>query len=255
MPSQGGVEPVVAPEELAAADERRRAEDAAFDGLLGLPLETLLVLRRPGGREQRARVEPELLEQRADHLRLRDLAILREVRVVHRAHEARRPGLVAAEERDPCGEEAIAREPGRRAERQPAGGADAGEIAPHVAPLHRVDVEGRVVPALGAEDRSEQERLPGERHVCRLCGCLHPHGGRIGVRARELEPELDRGHPAVATRPAPAIQGIRTAVSRAAWSWWWGRGWSSSPGWWSGIACSSCSCCWWRSCWWWSSSW
>src|SRR5262245_56565408 len=116
MPVQSGVEAVVAPEQLAAADERRRPEDAAFDRLLGLPLEALLVLWRLGGREHRPRIEPELLEQPADHLRLRDLAIVCEVRVVHRAHEARQPRLVAAEERDPCGEEAVAWKPGGRTE-------------------------------------------------------------------------------------------------------------------------------------------
>src|SRR5262245_41250392 len=90
MPGQGGIEPVVAPEQLLPADERRRPEDAALDRLLGLLPEALLVVGRLGGGQQRGGVEPEPREQRADHLRLRDLPVIREVRVVHRAHEARR---------------------------------------------------------------------------------------------------------------------------------------------------------------------
>ena len=47
-------------------------------------------------------------------------------------------------------------------------GADALEVAPHVAALGGIDVERRVAPALGGENRAEQKRPPSEVDAARL---------------------------------------------------------------------------------------
>src|SRR5262249_26847509 len=51
-------------------------------------------------------------------------------------------------------------------------------------------------PPLRREDGTEEKRPPDERHACGACDRLDPHRGRIGIRAGELEPELERrAHP------------------------------------------------------------
>src|SRR4029453_13361679 len=91
-PGERGLEPVVAPEELALAHEARRPEDAEGLRLLALRAKLRLGRLAPRCLEDRARRAAGPLEARRDHGRLGDLPFPRAARLVDGAHEAREPG-------------------------------------------------------------------------------------------------------------------------------------------------------------------
>src|SRR5262249_53329836 len=99
--------------------------------------------------------------------------------------------------------------------------ADALQIAPHVAPLRGIDVEGGVVPSLQPEDRTEQERLPGQRHAGGARRVLDAHRGGRGGAARELRASHRAGPPGPAGRgrPPPTQGGGWTTSRTDSWSW------------------------------------
>lgn len=72
--------------------------------------------------------------------------------------------------------------------------ADAFEIAPHVMPLGRIDIEGRVIPTLGLENRSKQKWTPNDRNARPPRDVFDAQSGRVGIAAGKLEPELDGFH-------------------------------------------------------------
>src|SRR5437899_9950733 len=185
------LEPVVAPEELVADHGRRRAEDAEGDRPLRLGAETRLRLGRPGGFDQRAARAPERVEDGGDRFGARDVAVLGEVGVEYGAHEVAAPELGRRRAGHARDEQARAREDARAAEGQPVLRAQARQVAPHVTALRRVEVEGRVVPALALEHGPEEEGLPLDPYPQTSRERLDPLHGRIGVGAGELEPELE----------------------------------------------------------------
>jgi hypothetical protein len=126
----------------------------------------------------------------ADHLRFGDVQVFGKVGAHHGAGKIAHPRLVGAEQRHPRGEQAAARKARRHLEGQAVALGQPRQVAPHVAALGRIDVEGRVVPAERQEHRAEQERAP--RHLdAGLAGQrLDAHHRKIGVGAGEFEPEL-----------------------------------------------------------------
>mgnify|MGYP003693724779 CR=1 FL=1 len=74
----------------------------------------------------------------------------------------------------------------------PLGGAGARYRAPCCGPW-RIKIEGRRGPALGVEDRPEQERLPGDLHAGGRGQRLDAHGREVGIGGGEVVPELEPG--------------------------------------------------------------
>ena len=99
-------------------------------------------------------------------------------------------GVSFERERHPRGEQARLRERFGPLERDAHRAAGSLEVAPHVAPLGGIDVEGRVAPALREEDRPKQERAPVKADASLVGKLGDAQRGRIGIGARELIPEL-----------------------------------------------------------------
>ena len=156
-------EAIVAPEELVADDEARRAEDAEANapprsGGAGAPCSPACADSRTGRRR------PERLEDVADD---RGVAMSRSSAKLARVDPPRRTPRATARLRRAHATRAASRplrgnRDGRRSAR-PSARAKALHVAPHVAALHGIEVERRIVPALGLKDRPEQERPPVDR--------------------------------------------------------------------------------------------
>ena len=184
-PGECVLEAVVAPEQLARDDEARRAEQPRLAGPLGLPAQCLLAVRRAGSGQQRAG------QQFGDHLLGADVPVIGEIGLHHASAELADPGLVLAEAGHPGGQQSVARKHAGTLQAQAVAFAQALEIAPHVAPLRRVDVERRIVPAKAHEYRAQQERAPCHVDLGGGRQCLDAHHRQVGIGARELVPELD----------------------------------------------------------------
>lgn len=144
--------------------------------------------------EHLVRGQIERLEE-LDHGRaLRDVAIPAEVRHEDRANELPGPRLVRVRGRDPQRQRREARKRRRPLPRQPELRGEPFHVAPHVLAAPRVQIEMRVVPALQREDRPERERLPRQFHAGVAAHRLDTHRRDVRVRAREVEPELERIH-------------------------------------------------------------
>ena len=188
-------QPVIAPEQLLADGEGRRAEQAARCRLLGLAPERVLVPRRIRRGERRLRIDAEPGENGAKRRILADVLLPGVVRGEHGAGEGGRPALSLAGKREPRGLQPALRKLRRRQiEGQTLGLADARQVAPHIAALGGEDVEGRVVPALRLEDRAEQEGSPAHANSGLRRQPPDAHGGRVGIGAAELVPELQFAH-------------------------------------------------------------
>ena len=126
--------------------------------------------------------------------------------------EFRPPGRRVVEASDAGGEQAAARELRRPPQRDSFGGAKALHVPPHVASLHRIEVERRIIPSLALKDRPEQERLPFDCHSRAVGKPLDARSGDIRVRARELEPELQAPH-----LRSVILERLRSSNPRTGW--------------------------------------
>src|SRR5262249_11658871 len=94
-PGDGGFDSVVAPEQFGADGAGRGTNDAAPTRFIGLQAQALLALRRLRGGEDRLGRLVELGENRAEHVRVGDVAVLGEVGAIDGADESRQPWLRA----------------------------------------------------------------------------------------------------------------------------------------------------------------
>ena len=186
---------VVAPEQLVADGDRRARRTArARSPRRSARAGAALAVRRGGAAPASASARPRgrAASRRPPRARRSSRSSAKLARV-DGAHEGRRShGSSAAAQATRAASRPLRGKRARLAQRQALGGAEARQVAPHVAALHRVDVERRVVPALRGEDRPEQEGPPAQRHAGGARQRLDPHRGRVGVGAGELEPELGR---------------------------------------------------------------
>src|SRR5262249_53965793 len=130
--------------------------------------------------------------------------------------ERRPPAALHADERHPRRRYRTAREHRRAPERDAQAAGDALHVAPHVAPPQRVDHERRRIHAARGEDRTEEERRPADADAARRGDRVDPHGREVGVRARELAPEVDLRHAPPPRAPASPRAAPPTLLATAA---------------------------------------
>src|SRR6188472_1687778 len=156
-------------------------------------------------------IDAEPAEYCTKRLLVADVLLLGIVRDKHGTAESRRPALPLTDQCEPRRLQPILRELHRRQlERQPFRLTDALKIAPHIAAFRGIDVERRVVPPIGLEDRPEQERPPAHLDMRRFGQPLDAHGGRVGIGAAEFVPEVERRH-------GPRKNQVATAARRRRW--------------------------------------
>src|SRR5690242_13975495 len=187
------------------------AEQTPRTGLGSLRLQRLFGLRRIGCDKRSLGIDAEPAEYCTKRLLVADILLLDIVRDKHGTAESRRPALPLTDQCEPRRLQPILRELHRRQlERQPFRLTDALKIAPHIAAFRGIDVERRVVPPIGLEDRPEQERPPAHLDMRRFSQPLDAHGGRVGIGAAEFVPEVERRH-------GPRKNQVATAARRRRW--------------------------------------
>ena len=125
-----------------------------------------------------------------------------------------RPRLVGERKGDARGPEPVLRERVRPLERHADPLAPAFDVAPHVAPPRRIEIVRRGRPALGLEDRPQQERPPPHPDPARLGQSLDPLGGEEGIVRGELVPEVDVGHARLFFSPIAGVVAPSSASPR-----------------------------------------
>ena len=151
----------------SGGDEGRRAEDAEPLRLVGLLRAAAACWRRTArrrGRRRGRRFKP----RRGSPISVAASSIRRpsaNCGAEHRDGRNPRPSLAKPDQRDPRRQQAVLRERLGPPERQREVGAQPFQVAPHVAALGLVEIERRGVPALGLEDRPEQERPEAHGHA------------------------------------------------------------------------------------------
>src|ERR1700733_916874 len=187
-------EPVVAPEHLAVCGhETWRAEDSDLRRASALGLELRLDGVALGAFKCRDGHDAAFFQQRAERRTVADRQALTKFGDKDPSREIGALGALKRE-RHPRGEQTRLWKRLGALERNAQGAARPLEVAPHVAPLGRIDVKRRIAPALRHEDRPEQERPPDKAHVSLICERGDAKRRRIGIGARELVPELGARH-------------------------------------------------------------
>ena len=185
------LEPVVAPEQLAADPEGGCAEDPVARRLLRMHPERGLRLLAPGARQPVLDVLTHGAESRCDDGGVSDILASGEGRARNRPGEIPRPVLAqCCSHHARCGN-TVHRKARRTTEGKSEESRPTLEVAPHVLSARRIELERGRRESAPLQDRPEQEGPPDEIEAGRHQLPLGPHQREIRIGARELEPDLD----------------------------------------------------------------
>src|SRR5512135_544696 len=225
------LEPVVAPEDLRAAYEAGRAEDAEALRVLGLGVVPLADFAAFGARKRRVRVLAQTGEKAAKPCDIARRLVLQEPRAVNRPRVLRAPAFERGDDGDAVRHSLrVYRILGDRPERDAAAPGAALQVAPHVLQLHRLANEGAVV--LLDHDGAHVERPPAQRHAFARSDFLRAADRQIGVGAADVEEEVEfslHAHHSCVKASARTTAAIVSAARRVPPSGWPRRSITSFP--------------------------
>src|SRR5262249_22249503 len=156
-PGERFLEPVVPPKQFIAYRERRRAGQPTHHRLFVLRAQSLLSLRRTGCCEHPLCIHIEAAENCPKRRLSADVLLCGVVRRKDHPRKSSRPAFLLAHKRKARCFQPVLRKANRwQFERQPLCLTNALQVAPHIAPLLRENVEWGIVPTIRLENRPHQ---------------------------------------------------------------------------------------------------